>query len=104
MFPQSEPPVVVNIQVDDNYVKKRTDERIDELFERFLRPQWLTIADMEKITRHKRAWIMEFVVDDPYVRRNKLAKKEEGKNGKWLFDADKIRPFLDKLFHDLPDY
>lgn len=79
MFPQSEPPVVVNIQVDDNYVKKRTDERIDELFERFLRPQWLTIADMEKITRHKRAWIMEFVVDDPYVRRNKLAKKKKAK-------------------------
>lgn len=104
MFPQPELPVQVNVQVDNQYLDKHMKAYIEEYCRAFLRPQWYTISDMEKITRHKRAWIMEFIVDDPYVRRNKLAKKEEGKNGKWLFHADKIRPFLEKLFDDLPEY
>lgn len=104
MLPQPELPVQVNVQVDNQYLDKHMKVYIEEYCRAFLRPQWYTIADMEKITRHKRAWIMEFIVDDPYVRRNKLAKKEEGKNGKWLFDAEGIRPFLKRLFDDLPDY
>lgn len=104
MFPQPEVPVQVNIQVDNQYMEKYAREYIKELFDRYLRPEWLTIADMEKITNHKRAWIMEYIVDDPYVKRNKLAKREEGKNGKWLFHAERIRPFLDKMFDNLPDY
>lgn len=104
MFPQPEVPVQVNIQVDNQYLEKYAREYIKELFDRYLRPEWLTIADMEKITNHKRAWIMEYIVDDPYVKTNKLAKREEGKNGKWLFHAERIRPFLDKMFDDLPDY
>lgn len=99
-----QPQIAVNIQVDDKYMEQYAKAYLERLFERSLKPQWLTIADMEKITRHKRAWIMEFIVDDPYVRMNKLAKKEEGKNGKWLFDADGIRPFLQRIFNDLPDY
>lgn len=104
MFSQPEVPVQVNVQVDNQYLDKHIKAYIEEYCETFLRPEWYTISDMEKITRHKRAWIMEFIVDDPYVRRNKLAKKEEGKNGKWLFDAKGIRPFLQRLFDDLPDY
>lgn len=104
MFPQPELPVQVNVQVDNKYLDKHMKRYVEEYCETFLKPQWLTIADMEKITRHKRAWIMEFIVDDPYVRRNKLAKKEEGKNGKWLFDAENIRPFLQRMFDDLPNY
>lgn len=101
---QSQPPVSVNIQVDNQYMEEFAREYVKQLFDEALRPHFLTIADMEKITRHKRAWIMEFIVEDPYVRKHKLAKKEEGKNGKWLFHAEKIRPFLDRMFDDLPDY
>lgn len=104
MIPQPELPVQVNVQVDDQYLEKYAREYIKELFDHVLRPEWLTIADMEKITNHKRKWIIENIVDDPYVKRNKLAKREEGKNGKWLFDAEGIRPYLKKMFHDLPDY
>lgn len=104
MFTQPKLPVQVNVQVDNQYLDKHMKAYIEEYCEKVLRPQWLTITDMEIITRHKRAWIMEFIVDDPYVRQNKLAKKEKGKNGKWLFDAERIRPFLQRLFDDLPDY
>lgn len=104
MIPQPEVPVQVNVQVDNQYMEIYAQEYIKELFDHVLRPEWLTIADMEKITRHKRAWIMEYIVDDPYVKRNNLAKREEGQNGKWLFDADGIRPFLKRMFADLPDY
>lgn len=102
MFPQPELPVQVNIQVDNQYLDKRMKEYIVQYCETFLKPEWLTIADMEKITRRKRAWIMDYIVYDPYVRRNKLAKKDI--DGKWIFDAKKIRPFLQRLFDDLPDY
>lgn len=103
MLSQSELPVVVNVQVDENYVKKLTSEKVDELFEKYLRPEWYTMADMEKITRHKRAWIMQYIVEDPYVRKNKLAKKDgDSKNAAWLFDAEGIRPFLKRLFSELP--
>lgn len=102
MLRQPELPVQVNIQVDNQYMEKYAKEYIKELFDQFLRPEWLTIADMEKITRRKRKWIMDFIVYDPYVRNNKLAKRDT--DGKWIFDAEKIRPFLNRLFDDLPDY
>ena len=102
MFPQPKQSVTVDIQVDDAYWKEYAVAYLNELFDQYLRPHWLTIADMEKITRRKRAWIMEYIVDDPYVRKNKLAKKDT--DGKWIFDADNIRPFLKRLFDDLPDY
>lgn len=98
-------PVAVNIQVDNQYMQKFAKEYLEKLFQATLKPEWLTIADMEKITRHKRAWIMQYIVDDPYVRRNKLVKKEsDSKTAQWLFDAERIRPFLRRLFDDLPDY
>lgn len=102
MLSQPELPVQVNVQVDNKYLDERMKDYIKEYCETFLRPQWLTIAHMEKITRRKRAWIMDYIVYDPYVKRNKLAKKDNG--GQWLFDADGIRPFLKRLFNDLPDY
>lgn len=102
MLRQPELPVQVNIQVDNQFMEKYAKEYIKELFDQFLRPEWLTIADMEKITRRKRKWIMDFIVYDPYVRNNKLAKRDT--DGKWIFDAEKIRPFLNRLFDDLPDY
>lgn len=102
MFPQQKQSVTVDIQVDDAYWKEYADAYLKELFDHYLQPQFLTIADMEKITRRKRAWIMEYIVDDPYVRKNKLAKKDT--DGKWIFDAENIRPFLKRLFDDLPDY
>lgn len=95
-------PINVEIQIEDKYMEKYAREYIEELFERVLRPQWLTMNDMEKITRRKRKWIMEYIVDDPFVRENELAKKDSG--GQWLFDAEKIRPFLNKLFRKLPNY
>ena len=51
MLRQPELPVQVNIQVDNQYMEKYAKEYIKELFDQFLRPEWLTIADMEKITR-----------------------------------------------------
>ena len=102
MIQQPEIPVSVNIQFDNQYMEKYAKEYIRELFDQFLRPEWLTIADMEKITRRKRAWIMEYIVYDPYVRNNKLAKRDT--DGKWIFVSEKIRLFLDRLFDDLPDY
>ena len=102
MFTEPKKAVSVDIQVDDAYWKEYADSYLKELFDQYLRPHWLTIADMEKITRRKRVWIMEYIVDDPYVRKNKLAKKDT--DGKWIFDADNIRPFLKRLFDDLPDY
>lgn len=102
MIQQDKSPFSVNVQVDDKYMEGFAKEYLNELFDRVLRPQWLTIADMEKITRRKRAWIMDYIVYDPYVRKNKLAKRDT--DGKWIFEAKKIRPFLDRLFDDLPDY
>ena len=93
MIQQPEIPVSINIQFDNQYMEKYAKEYIRELFDQFLRPEWLTIADME---------IMEYIVYDPYVRNNKLAKRDT--DGKWIFDAEKIRLFLDRLFDDLPDY
>lgn len=105
MFPQTELPVQVNIQVDNQYLDKHMKEYVAQYCEKFLKPQWLTIADMEKITRHKRKWIMDFIVDDPYVKRNKIVKKEsESINAQWLFHAERIRPFLDRLFDGMEDY
>ncbi|WP_430598241.1 DUF771 domain-containing protein [Enterococcus sp. AZ177] len=98
-------PVQVNVQVDNQYMEKYAREYIEKLYTRLLKPQWLTMKDMIQITRHQRNWIMENIVDDPYVKKNKLAKKDgTSKNSNWLFDADGIRPFLEKLFNDLPDY
>lgn len=88
MIQQPEIPVSINIQFDNQYMEKYAKEYIRELFDQFLRPEWLTIADMEKITRRKRAWIMEYIVYDPYVRNNKLAKRDT--DGKWIFDAENI--------------
>ncbi len=76
MIQQPEIPVSVNIQFDNQYMEKYAKEYIRELFDQFLRPEWLTIADMEKITRRKRAWIMEYIVYDTYVRKNKVAKRD----------------------------
>ena len=48
---------------------------------------------------------MQNIVDDPYVKKNKLAKKEsDSVNAQWLFDAERIRPFLKWLYIELPDY
>lgn len=102
MIKQPELPLTVNVQVDDRYMEKYAREYLNELFDKYLKPEWLTIADMEKITSRKRAWIMDYIVYDPYVRNNKLAKRDT--DGKWIFDAEKIRPFLNRLFNDLPDY
>jgi len=98
-------PVQVNVQVDNQYMEKYAREYIENLYSRLLKPQWLTMKDMVQITRHKRNWIMENIVDDPYVKQNKLAKKDgDSSNSGWLFDAERIRPFLKKLFDELPDY
>ncbi|WP_227644903.1 DUF771 domain-containing protein [Enterococcus faecium] len=75
MLEQPNLPVSVNIQVDDRYMERFAKAYLDELYQKVLKPEWLTIADLEHITRHKRAWIMEYIVDDPYVRRNGIAKK-----------------------------
>ncbi|PEH48032.1 DUF771 domain-containing protein [Enterococcus faecium] len=105
MLEQPNLPVSVNIQVDDRYMERFAKAYLDELYQKVLKPEWLTIADLEHITRHKRAWIMEYIVDDPYVRRNGIAKKEsDSKNAQWLFDAERIRPFLKRLFDDMEDY
>lgn len=98
-------PLKIEVEINDEHWEEYAKSYLENLYERTLRPHWLTMEDMERITRHKRAWIMKFVVDDPYVRRNKLAKKEgESRNGQWIFHAEKIRPFLDRLFDNLPDY
>lgn len=105
MLNSNETPIQVLFQVDDKYMEEFAKKYLDELFNRFLKPKWLTIADMEKITRHKRKWIMEYIVNDPYVRRNELAKKDgDSMNAQWLFDSEGIRPFLKRLFKDLPNY
>lgn len=99
------PQMEISIQVDNQYMERFAKTYLEQLFERSLRPEWLTIADLERITRRKRAWIMQYIVDDPYVKRNRLAKKESSaKNAQWLFDAERIRPFLKRLFDELPDY
>lgn len=103
MLRESKPPVHVEFRVDDAYMEQFARNYLKELFDRCLKPQWLTMSDMEFITRRKRAWIMKYIVGDPYVRQNGLAKKEGGKNGKWTFDAVRIRPFLNKLFDELPE-
>ncbi|MDN3135994.1 DUF771 domain-containing protein [Enterococcus faecalis] len=105
MFSQPEVPVQVNVQVDNQYLDKHLKEYVEQYCETFLRPEWYTMSDMEKITRHKRAWIMQNIVDDSYVKKNKLAKKEsDSVNAQWVFDAERIRPFLKRLYIELPDY
>jgi hypothetical protein len=98
-------PVAISIQVDDQYMEKYAKEYIKKLYDERLKPEWLTISDLEKITRHKRAWIMDNIIYDPYVRNNKIAKKEsDSKVAQWIVDAERIRPFLKRLFDNLPDY
>lgn len=105
MIKQPSSPVSINIQVDEQYMEKFAKDYLNELYKKALAPEWLTIADLEHITRHKRAWIMEYIVDDSYVRKNGIAKKEsDSKNAQWLFDAERIRPFLKRLFNDMEDY
>jgi hypothetical protein len=45
---QRQLPMSVNIQLDNRYMEKFAKEYLNELFDRFLKPEWLTIADMEK--------------------------------------------------------
>ncbi|MGX2944187.1 DUF771 domain-containing protein [Enterococcus alishanensis] len=105
MMQHADIPIQVAIQVDDRYMEKYAKEYIKKLYDKSLRPEWLTIADLEKITRRKRGWIMQFIIDDPYVRKNKIAKKEsDSPKAQWLIDAERIRPFLKRLFNELPDY
>lgn len=105
MIQKPDLPVMVNIEFDTQYMEKFAKEYLKELYQTQLKPEWLTISDLEHITRHKRAWIMENIVDDPYVRNNGIAKKEsDSKNAQWLFDAERIRPFLKRLFKEMPDY
>ncbi|EGO5060747.1 DUF771 domain-containing protein [Enterococcus faecalis] len=102
---QSELPIEVNVQVDNQYLDKHMKAYVEEYCKKFLQPEWYTMSDMEKITRHKRGWIMDNIIYDPYVKKNKLVKKEsDSVNSQWLFDADRIRPFLKRLYIELPDY
>ncbi len=50
-------------------------EYLQQLYDERLKPEWLTIPDLEEITRHERKWIMEHIINDPYVQK-KWNRKE----------------------------
>lgn len=105
MIQQPDLPIAVNLQIDNQFLEKYMKEYLSEYCHEYLKPEWLTISDLEKITRRKRTWIMENIIYDPYVRKNKIAKRDgDSPKAQWLVDAKKIRPFLNRLFEDLPDY
>lgn len=94
----------IEIIADNNWLEKFAKEYLQQLYDERLKPEWLTIPDLEEITRHERKWIMEHIINDPYVQKNGIAKKAGGNTkSKWIVDAEKIRPFLKRLFASFPN-
>lgn len=94
----------IEIVADNDWLEKFAKEYLQQLYDERLKPEWLTIPDLEEITRHERKWIMEHIINDPYVQKNGIAKKAGGNTkSKWIVDAEKIRPFLKRLFSSFPN-
>lgn len=95
----------VQIHLNNKWLEDYAKEYINKLYAEKLKPEWLTISDLEHITSRKRQWVMENIIYDPYVRENGIAKRDsDSKKAQWLIDSERIRPFLKKLFSDLPNY
>ncbi|MFZ4889877.1 DUF771 domain-containing protein [Enterococcus innesii] len=95
---------IIEIKVDDQWLEELAKDYLKQLYSERLKPEWLTVADLEQITRHEKKWIIENIINDPYVQKNGIAKKA-GVNtkSKWIVDAERIRPFLKRLFAKFPD-
>ncbi|MBC1616392.1 DUF771 domain-containing protein [Listeria booriae] len=67
-----------------------------------LEPEWLDMDDMMRITKFKRDWILENIVEDPRVKKNGWAKQMgEAHNAPWRFENEPIRKFLKQYFKEL---
>lgn len=94
----------IEIVADEKWLEAFAKDYIEQLYDERLKPEWLTVADLEQITRHEKKWIIENIINDPYVQKNGIAKKA-GMNikSKWIVDAERIRPFLKRLFKTFPN-
>lgn len=95
---------IIEIKVDEKWLEAFAKDYVKQLYDERLKPEWLTVADLEQITRHEKKWIIENIINDPYVQKNGIAKKA-GMNikSKWIVDAERIRPFLKRLFASFPN-
>lgn len=94
----------IEVQVDGKWFEQYVEKYIADYCERFLRPEWFSIKDLERITGKKRNWIMENIINDPFVRKYGIAKRAgEGNRSEWIIDAEKIRPFLRRFVSELPE-
>ena len=95
---------IIEIKVDEEWLEAFARDYVKQLYDESLQPEWLTLADLEQITRHEKKWVIENIINDPYVQKNGIAKKA-GMNtkSKWIVDAERIRPFLKRLFASFPD-
>ena len=59
----------IEIVADNDWLEKFAKEYLQQLYDERLKPEWLTIPDLEEITRHERKWIMEHIINDPYVQK-----------------------------------
>lgn len=92
---------MAQIVIDEGLLREIANEYVKEHCEKHLDKVWYTIKDLEHITGYGRTWIMEYIIEDPYVRKNGIAKRiGDGKKRQWRIDAERIKPFLKRLFDD----
>lgn len=92
---------VAEIVIDEKILKEIASEYLKSHYDSHLEKEWFTVKDLEYITGYGRSWIIENIIEDPYVRNNGIAKRlGDGKKRQWRIDAEAIRPFLKRLFKD----
>lgn len=86
----------VQVIIDDSYLQKEVTRQVNERLADMGIGTWWDMNRLKYETSREYNWLMENVVFDPRVQ--KFAKQ---KNNRWLFDARKMKEFLNTFYEEL---
>lgn len=86
----------VQVIVDNNYIEKEVTHQVNERLTDMGIGTWWDMKRLQYETSRSYDWLMEYVVCDPRVQ--KFAKQ---KNNRWLFDAKRMKEFLNTFYEEL---
>ncbi|PFD35093.1 hypothetical protein CN285_24545 [Bacillus cereus] len=86
----------VQVIVDDSYIQKEVASQINERLADMGIGTWWDMKRLQYETSRSYDWLIEYVVTDPRVQA--FAKQ---KNNRWLFDAKKMKEFLNTFYEEL---
>jgi len=86
----------VQVIVDNSFVEKEVKHQVNERLTDMGIGTWWDMKRLQFETSRSYDWLMEYVVCDPRVQ--KFAKQ---KNNRWLFDAKRMKEFLNTFYEEL---